>query len=81
MEKIIIRKRHLDCIRKQRENVQLTSCFPDDFDAKIKRSIELRDEFSDIIPFSSDIKKNCEDYLDALEEENYEICDRFLIVH
>ena len=51
-------------------------------DARLKRSIELREEFSDIIPFipfSSDAKKNCEDYLDALEKENYEICDRFFI--
>ena len=79
MEKIIISKRHLDCVRKQRENIQLSSCFPNDFDAKLKRSIELRVEFSDIIPFSSDAKKNCEDYLDALEKENYEICDRFFI--
>jgi hypothetical protein len=39
----------------------------------------LREEFSDIIPFSSDTKKNCDDYLDALEMENYEICDRFFI--
>ena len=67
MEKIIISKRHLDCVRKQRENNQLSSCFLNDFDARLKRSIELREEFSDIIPFSSDDKKNCEDYLDALE--------------
>ncbi len=79
MEKIIISKRHLDCVRKQRENIQLSSCFPNDFDDKLKRSIELREEFSDIIPFSSDDKKNCEDYLDALEKENYEICNRFFI--
>ena len=79
MEKIIISKRHLDCVRKQRENNQLSSCFPNDFDARLKRSIELREEFSDIIPFSCNDKKNCEDYLDALEKENYEICDRFFI--
>ena len=79
MKKIIISKRHLDCVRKQRENNQLSSCFLNDFDARLKRSIELREEFSDIIPFSSDDKKNCEDYLDALEKENYEICDRFFI--
>ena len=58
MEKIIISKRHLDCVRKQRENNQLSSCFLNDFDARLKRSIELREEFSDIIPFSSDDKKN-----------------------
>ena len=79
MEKIIISKRHLDCVRKQRENNQLSSCFLNDFDARLKRSIELREEFSDIISFSSDDKKNCEDYLDALEKENYEICDGFFI--
>ena len=79
MEKIIISKRHLDCVRKQRENIQLSSCFPNDFDDRLKRIIELREEFSDIIPFSSDDKKNCEDYLDALEKENYETCDRFFI--
>ena len=79
MKKIIISKRHLDCVRKQRENIQLSSCFPNDFDAKLKRSIELREEFSDIIPFSSDDKKNCEDYLDALETEDYETCAKFII--
>ena len=79
MEKIIISKRHLDCVRKQRENIRLSSCFPNDLDGRLKRSIELREEFSDIIPFAGEIKKNCEDYLDALEKENYEICNRFFI--
>ena len=79
MKKITISKRHLDCVRKQRENIQLSSCFSNDFDAKLKRSIELREEFSDIIPFSSDDKKNCEDYLDALETEDYETCAKFII--
>lgn len=79
MEKIIISKRHLDCVKKQRENARLSSCFLDDFDAKLKRSIELREEFSDIIPFSCDNKKNCDDFLDALEMENYEFCDKFFI--
>lgn len=80
MEKIIISKRHLDCLRKQRENIQLSSCFPNDLDGRIQRSIKLREEFFDLIPFSGDIKKYCEDYLDALEIENYEICDKFLII-
>jgi len=79
MEKIIISKRHLDCVRKQRENTRLSSCFSNDFEGKLKRSIELRQEFSDIIPFSPDNKKNCDDFLDALEMENYEFCGRFTI--
>ena len=79
MQKIIIKKRYLDCVKKQRQNKQLSSCFPRDFDARLKRIIELREEFADIIQFSSDIIKNCEDYLDALENENYEICNKFYI--
>ena len=80
MKKIIIRKRHLDCVIKQRENQKLSSLLPKDLDGKLRRSIELREEFSDIIPFAPDDRKNCEDYLDALELENYEICDNFFLV-
>ena len=79
MKKITIKKRYLDCIIKQRENQKLSSSLPNDLDGKLKRVIDLRQEFSDIIPLSNDIKKNCEDYLDALEAENYETCDKFII--
>lgn len=79
MEKIIIKKRYLDCIIKQRENIQISSSLPNDLDGKLKRAIDLREEFSDIIPFTGDIKKNCENYLDALESEDYETCDKFII--
>ena len=79
MEKIIISKRHLDCVRKQRENIQISSSLPNDLDGKLKRAIDLRQEFFDIIPLDSDIKKNCEDYLVALETEDYETCAKFII--
>jgi hypothetical protein len=79
MKKIIISKRNLDCVRKQRENIQLDYCFPDDLDSRLKRAIDLREEFLDIIPFSAHAKKNCENYLDALEAEDYKTCNRFFI--
>ena len=79
MEKIIIKKRHLDCVIKQRDNFKLSSYFPNDLDGKLKRGIALRQDFSDIIPFGGDIRKNCEDFLTALESENYKVCDGFSI--
>ncbi len=79
MKKIVIKKRYLDCITKQHENIQLSSSLPNDWNGKLKRAIDLRQEFSDIIPLDNDIKKNCEDYLVALETEDYETCAKFII--
>ena len=79
MEKIIIKKRHLDCMKKQRENLEFFSAFPNDLDGRLKRSIELRTEFSDIIPISGDTIEKCKEYLNALDNENYEICNKFYI--
>ena len=79
MKKIAIKKRYLDCIIKSRENQKLSSSLPNDLDGKLKRAIDLREEFSDIIPFTGNIKKNCEDYLNAIESEDYETCDKFII--
>ncbi len=80
MEKITISKRHLDCIKKQLENREFSSNFPNDWEERLKRSIQLREEFSDIIPIGNDIIQNCKEYIDAMDNENYEICHKFLIV-
>ena len=80
MEKITISKRHLDCIKKQLENEEFYSNFPNDWEERLKRSIQLREEFSDIIPIGNDIIQNCKEYIDAMDNENYEICQKFLIV-
>ena len=79
MKKITIKKRYLDCIIKQSENQKLSSSLPNDLDGKLKRAIDLRQEFFDIIPLDSEIKKNCEAYLLALETEDYETCAKFII--
>ena len=80
MGKITISKRHLDCIKKQLQNQEFGSNFPKDWEERLKRSIQLREEFSDIIPIENDIIQNCKEYLNALKDENYEICHKFLIV-
>jgi hypothetical protein len=80
MEKITIRKRYLDCIKKKLENEEFYSNFPNDWEERLKRSIQLREEFSDIIPIGNDIIQNCKEYIYAMNNENYEICQKFLIV-
>ena len=78
MEKQIIKRRILEC-EICRQKMVLTYKFYD-LDYRIARIYELRNKFSDVIPISKKDKENCIIYINALENEDFEICSKFLII-
>ena len=80
MKKIIIKKSILDCIIDNRKNIELSSISPDDWDDRLNRMKCLREKYKDIIPVDITIMEQCENYLNAIENENYEICSKYIFI-
>jgi len=80
MEKIIIKKRILECVITHENNRKLSSHLKGDLDSRVNRIVKLREDFKDVIPISVQIQDDCLIYIKALEDENYEVCNNFLIV-
>ena len=80
MKKIIIKKSILDCIIDNRKNIELSSISPDYWDDRLNRMKYLREKYKDIIPVDIIIKEQCENYLDLIESENYEMCNKYIFI-
>jgi len=77
--KKIIKKRVLECIMEQQNNIEWGKTFPNDFDERISKSIKLREKYNDIIPITKKEQQDALDYLNALSVEDYETCNNFII--
>lgn len=80
MEKIILQRRVLDCIIEHKNHTELSLKLPNDLDAKLKRALDIRSKYEDILPISKETQQNCLVYIEALEKEDYMFCDNFDIV-
>jgi len=40
----------------------------------------LREKYKDIIPVDIIIMEQCENYLDLIESENYEMCNKYIFI-
>jgi protein tyrosine phosphatase len=78
--KKIIKKRILEFVIESQENIKYGEIFPNEFDTRISKTIKLREKYSDIIPFTEKEKKDALDYLNALNAEDYETCNDFIII-
>lgn len=79
MNKIIIKKRELDCIIKWRENQERFSGFIYEIDDRLNSVLNWREEYKDVLPISDETKQKCLIYLDSMENEEYEVCSKFII--
>ncbi len=77
--KKIIKRRVLESIIEQQKNIEYGKMFPHDFDLRLSKSIELREKYNDIIPITAEMKQDVLSYLNSLNAEDYEICNKFLI--
>ena len=77
--KKIIKKRVLECAIEQQKIIEWGKLFPRDFDTRLAKSLELREKYNDIIPITAEMKQDVLDYLNSLNAEDYEICNKFLI--
>lgn len=78
-EKIFIKRRILQCLISH--NKILNSNYSkNDIGFRLERICEFRNEFIDVIPISNEDKENCLTFINALENENYEICNNYKII-
>lgn len=80
MEKIILNKRVLDCVIQNKNHMELSSKFKNDIDGKLKRALDIRYKYQDVLPISKETQQNCLIYIEALENENYEVCENYEII-
>lgn len=79
--KKIIKKRVLECVIEQQNLSEWSKLFPHDFDTRLSKSLELRKKYNDIIPVTAEMKQDALDYLNSLNVEDYETCNKFLITN
>lgn len=80
MEKITLNKRVLECVIAHKNHTELSSKLKNDIDDKLKRALDIRFEYKDVLPISKETQQNCLVYIEALENENYEVCNNFEII-
>lgn len=80
MEKIILQRRVLECVIEHKNHTELSLKLPNDLDAKLKRALDIRFEYQDILPISKETQQNCLIYIESLEKEDYTACNNFEIV-
>jgi hypothetical protein len=78
--KKIIKKRVIECVLEQQKIAEYVRSFPHDFDSRLSKVLKLRENYNDIIPITKEMEKDALDYIEALENENYEVCNNFLII-
>ena len=79
MNKIIIKKRELDCIIKWLENQERYSMLVYEIDNRLNSVLNWREEYKDVLPISDETKQNCLIYLESVKNEKYEVCSKFII--
>jgi hypothetical protein len=77
--KKIIKKRVLECVIEQQKIIAYGKVFPYDFNGRLSKILELREKYVDIIPITNEMKQDVLDYINALNDENYETCINFFI--
>jgi len=78
-DKIIINRRILECVLSHNKILN-SNILKNDIDFRLERLCKFRNEFIDVIPISIEDKDNCLIFINALENENYEICNNYKII-
>lgn len=77
--KIKINRRILECVLSHNKILN-SNYLKNDIGFRLERICKFRNEFIDVIPISNEDKENCLLFINALENENYEICNNYEII-
>lgn len=82
MNKIILKKRVLECIEQDIVRREYSAFFKDDIEYRIELMVSFRKTFKDVIPLnlSEEEKSNYLNYISALKNEDYETCMKYTLL-
>jgi len=82
MNKIILKKRVLECIEQDITRREYSASFKDDIEYRLELMIAFRAKFKDVIPLNLNDENESHylNYLSSLKNEDYETCMKYVII-